>query len=166
MLRRTLLAAAIPLWLSSALPAATIILVRHAERVNAMSADALLSPAGEKRAKLLAQVLKDVPIGRIYVTEVRRTQQTAAPIAAQLHLTPIAIPQSDTDALIGQLQKLGENETALVVGHANTVPAIVERLGAGPAPPMSDAEYDRLTVVFTSAGKARALILRYGVAAE
>lgn len=165
-LRYALPAAAILLWLSSTLPAATIIVVRHAERVSAMSADALLSPAGEERAKSLAQVLKDAAISRIYVTEVRRTQQTAAAIAAKLHLTPIVIPQSDTDGLIAQLQKLGESETALVVGHANTVPAIVERLGAGPAPPMSDAEYDRLTVVFTSGGKARALILRYGVAAE
>ena len=162
-LYKPLLAAILLTWLTSALPAATIILVRHADRAAAMSADALLSPAGEERATLLAQVLKDSAIGRIYVTEVRRTQQTAAPIAARLHLTPIVIPQSDTDALIGQLRKLGENETALVVGHANTVPLIVERLGAGPVPAMPDSEYDRLTVVFIPAGgKPHALTLRYG----
>lgn len=110
--------------------------------------------------------MRDDAIQRIYVTEVRRTQQTAEPIAAKLHLTPIVIQQSDTDALISQLQKLGEDETALVVGHANTVPLIVDRLGAGAAPAMPDAEYDRLTVVFTSSGKARAITLRYGAVAE
>lgn len=164
--QRAMLAALALAWLPS-LPAATIIIVRHADRNSGMSADALLSPAGEERAKALAQVLKDAGIDRIYVTEVRRTQQTAEPIAARLHLTPIAIPQNDMDRLVSQLLGLGENETALVVGHANTVPAIVERLGAGPAPAMADAEYDRLTVVVTSAGgKARAVTLRYGNAAE
>jgi phosphohistidine phosphatase SixA len=166
MLQAALLAAVLSSWLPSALPAATIILVRHAERSAAMSADALLAPAGEERAILLAQILKDAAIQRIYVTEVRRTQQTAEPSAAKLHLTPIVIPQSDTDALVSQLQKLGDEETALVVGHANTVPLIVERLGAGPAPAMPDAEYDRLTVVFTANGKARAVTLRYGAVAE
>jgi broad specificity phosphatase PhoE len=132
-----------------------------------MSADALLTPAGEQRAKLLALLLKDAGVQRIYVTEVRRTQQTAQPVAERLHLTPIVIPQSDTDALIGQLQKLGEDETVLVVGHANTVPLIVERLGAGPAPAMADSEYDRLTVLVTSAhGKPHAVTLRYGNVAE
>lgn len=167
LVRRALLTAVALAFLPSALPAATIILVRHAERSSGMTADALLSPAGEERAKLLAHVLKDAGIQRIYVTEVRRTQQTAEPIAARLHLTPVVIPQSDSDALVSQLRALGENVTALVVGHANTVPLIVERLGAGPAPPMGDAEYDRLTVVFTPAGaKARAVTLRYGSAAE
>jgi broad specificity phosphatase PhoE len=128
-----------------------------------MSADALLSPAGEERAKLLAQVLKDAGIERIYVTEVRRTQQTAEPIATRLHLTPVVIAQNDTDALVSRLRKLGENETVLVVGHANTVPLIIERLGAGPVPAMPDAEYDRLTVLVTAAhGKAHVVTLRYG----
>ena len=40
--------------------AATIIVVRHADRASGMSADALLSPAGEERARQLADVLKSV----------------------------------------------------------------------------------------------------------
>jgi len=162
-----LLAAIFAVWLPSVLPAATIILVRHAERSTAMSADALLSSAGEERARQLAQVLKDAGIQRIYVTEVRRTQQTAEPIAVRLHLTPVVIAQKDIDKLVGELMKLGENETVLVVGHTNTIPPIIERLGAGKAPPMADTEYDRLTVVFTpSGGKAHVVTLRYGNAAE
>ncbi|MGH9668373.1 MAG: histidine phosphatase family protein [Bryobacteraceae bacterium] len=62
------------------------ILVRHAERSSAMSADAPLSPAGEERARQLAHVLQDAKVRRIYITEVQRTQQTAQPIASRLHL--------------------------------------------------------------------------------
>jgi broad specificity phosphatase PhoE len=167
MLPKVLLAAIFWSCLPASLPAATIILVRHAERSSAMSADALLSPVGTERAQLLARMLKDSGVQRIYVTEVRRTQQTAEPIAATLHLTPVVIAQSDTEALISQLRGLGENETVLVVGHTNTIPLIAERLGAGPVAAMPDSEYDRLTVLYVlPGGKAHAVTLRYGNATE
>lgn len=151
-------------WLSPAISAATIILVRHAERISTMSADALLTPAGEERARVLAEVLKDAKIQRIYVTEVRRTQQTAQPTADRLHLKPIVIAKKDIDALVNQLRMAGENETVLVVGHADTVPLIIERLGAGPVPAFRDAEYDRMTVVFVDGtGRAQVVTLRYGI---
>ncbi|MGB6944734.1 MAG: phosphoglycerate mutase family protein [Bryobacteraceae bacterium] len=151
-------------WFSPAVSAATIILVRHAERISSMSADAQLSPAGEARARQLAEVLKDAKIQRIYVTEVRRTQQTAQPTADRLHLKPIVIAKKDIDGLVNQLRMAAENETVLVVGHADTVPLIIERLGAGPVPAFRDAEYDRMTVVFLdSKGKAQAVTLRYGI---
>jgi len=150
-------------WLPQAASAATIILVRHAERISGMSADALLSPAGEARAQQLSDVLKDAQVQRIYVTEVRRTQQTAAPLAERLQLKPIVIAKDDIDALVSQLQKSGANETVLVVGHADTVPLIINRLGAGSAPALRDDEYDRLTVVFVgNGGKTQAVTLRYG----
>ncbi len=151
-------------WLSPAVSAATIILVRHAERISSMSADALLSPAGEERARQLSEVLKDAKIQRIYVTEVRRTQQTAQPTADRLHLKPIIIAKKDIDGLVNQLRMTGENETVLVVGHADTVPLIIERLGAGSVPAFRDAEYDRMTVVFVNSnGGAQAVTLRYGI---
>jgi hypothetical protein len=94
-------------------------------------------------------------------------RQTAEPLATQLHLTPVLIAQTDTDALVNQLRQLGENETVLVVGGTSSVPLIVERLGGGPAAAMPDSEYDRLTVLVTGAdGKARAVTLRYGEPTE
>jgi broad specificity phosphatase PhoE len=38
-------------------------------------------------------------------------------------------------------------ETVLVVGHSNTVPAIVEALGARRPPAICDSQYDNLYVV-------------------
>jgi broad specificity phosphatase PhoE len=154
-------------WLPPVVSAATIILVRHAERISAMSADALLSPSGEERARQLSEVLKDAQVLRIYVTEVRRTQQTAAPIAARLHLTPIVIAKEDIDALVSQLRKSGADETVLVVGHADTLPLIVGRLGGGVAPAVRDNEYDRMLVVsLPPGGNAQVLTLRYGAVSQ
>jgi broad specificity phosphatase PhoE len=153
--------------LPAVVPASTIILVRHAERMSGMSAEALLTPAGEERARQLSQVLKDAKVQRIYVTEVRRTQQTAEPIAVRLHLKPIVIAKEDIDALVSQLRKAGDDETVLVVGHADTLPLIVQRLGGGSVAPFPDTEYDRLTVVVPGTrGKARVVTLRYGNVAE
>jgi len=163
--RLALLVVLLSAWRPPVGAAATIVLVRHADRMSGMSADALLSPAGEERAAQLSDVLKDAGIQRIYVTEVRRTQQTAEPIATRLRLKPIVVAKEDIDGLVGQLRKLGDGETALVIGHADTVPLIVERLGGGSVPAIRDTEYDRLLVIVAeSGGKVRVVTLRYGKA--
>jgi len=41
--------------------------------------------------------------------------------------------------------------------HSNTVPTIIERLGAGPVKEIPDAGYDHLYIVTLEAGKARLL---------
>jgi len=146
---------------------ATIILVRHAERNPGMAPDVLLTAQGEARAKQLANVLKDANIKAIFTTEVRRTQQTAEPTAQQFHLQPAVIPAKDFDVLISRLQSLPDDQTVLVVGHANTIPTVVERLGGGVVPALGDAEYDRLVVVVTKGkSKPTVLTLRYGEAAH
>ena len=51
---------------------------------------------------------------------------------------------------------------ALVVGHSNTVPEIIERLGGGTVAPMADDEYDRLFLVtLTGPGQATVVTLHY-----
>jgi hypothetical protein len=48
-----------------------------------------------------------------------------------------------------------------VVGHSNTLPEIISRLGAGTVQPIGDDDYDRLFVVTVAAGKASVLTLHY-----
>jgi 2,3-bisphosphoglycerate-dependent phosphoglycerate mutase len=51
-----------------------------------------LDPVGQEQAVRLADRLAREPIAAIYVTTLRRTAQTAAPLAARLGLTPTVMP--------------------------------------------------------------------------
>ena len=123
----------------------TIFLVRHAEKASA-AADAPLSPEGEKRAECLAATLKDAGIKQIYVTDVLRTQQTAAPLAKALKIKPTILPAKDSNGLIKNLAYTGGGNI-LVVGHSDTVPFVIARLQGGTVPPIGENEFDRMFVM-------------------
>lgn len=137
----------------------TIFLVRHAEKMST-AGDAALSPEGEKRADCLAAMLKDAGIKQIYVTEVKRTQQTAAPLAKALNVTPTVLPAKDPNGLIKKLVYSSGGGNILVVGHSDTVPFLIARMQAGAIPPIGENEYDRMfavTVVDTTASPVATL---------
>ena len=119
-----------------------LFLVRHAEKVD-NSRNALLSPAGEARAHALAEKLREAGITAIFATEVQRTQQTAAPVAARLKL-PVQVHKADDTA--GLVELLKKQDRALVVGHSNTLPEIAKAFGVTLEVP--DEEFDGLYVVF------------------
>lgn len=52
--------------------------------------DVHITPVGEQQARTLADRLKDVPIERIFVSELKRTQQTAA-VVNKLHNVQVEI---------------------------------------------------------------------------
>ena len=138
-----------------------IFIVRHAERADA-SADSDLSPAGEARAARLAAMLKDAGVTRIYTTELKRTIQTAAPLAAALHLTATALKAADQKALLAKVRAASPHDRLLIVGHSNTVPAVLLALGVRPAMTIPDTEFDNLFVVIPKAGGTpRLLRLRF-----
>ncbi|HEX3091146.1 MAG TPA: phosphoglycerate mutase family protein [Candidatus Angelobacter sp.] len=123
----------------------TVFLVRHAEKTSAQG-DAPLSPEGQKRAECLAGTLKDAGIKQIYVTDTMRTQQTAAPLAKALKITPKILPAKDSNALIKDLVYTGGGNI-LVVGHSDTIPFVIARMQGGTVPPISENEYDRMFVM-------------------
>jgi phosphohistidine phosphatase SixA len=123
----------------------TVFLVRHAEKASA-APDAPLSSEGEKRAECLAATLKDAGIKQIYVTDVMRTQQTAAPLAKALKIKPTILPAKDPNALIKNLVYTGGGNI-LVVGHSDTVPFVIARLHGGTVAPIGENEYDRMFVM-------------------
>jgi broad specificity phosphatase PhoE len=153
MLKRTALS--LLLAVLAAAPAAaqhTIFLVRHAERADTvpgasptMAADPDLSEAGRARAESLATALKDARITAIYTTEYKRTQQTAAPLAKALGLTPNVITSKNSAALVKQLEAAKGN--VLVVGHSNSVPDVIKLLGATAPVTIGDDEFDNLFIV-------------------
>lgn len=93
-----------------------------------------LTETGRRDAQLLASWFGNSgQPNAIFVTRYRRSQETAAAVAARLGIHPIVYDPSNNDALVEAVKASGG--TILVVGHSNTVPDIVERLGgARPAP--------------------------------
>jgi phosphohistidine phosphatase SixA len=165
MFRTALLAVIVSLCLGASSFAQSVILVRHAERADTaaggaptMAADPDLSEAGRARAGRLAEMLRDAGVTAIFVTEYKRTQQTAAPLAAALGLTPVVIKAADTKALITRVRAATGH--ALVVGHSNTVPEVAAAIAGSTPMTIADNEYDNLLVVSRS-GKSRVLRLRY-----
>ena len=150
--------------------AQTVILVRHAEKVDA-SADPLLSEAGQARAQALAAVTAEAGLTHAYSTPLQRTRLTATPAAEAEGLTVQVLDLSGGGAAhiartVETLRGLGADDVALVVGHSNTVPAIARALGVAGVADMSDCEYDRLYVIELKEGAARAVTGRYGAPSE
>jgi len=99
-----------------------------------------LTAQGERRAALLPDFFfEDERPAAIYVSDFRRTRQTAAPLAARLGLTPIVYDPADTPALVARVR--AGPLPALIVGHSNTVPDIIEALGGHRPPPLVHADF-------------------------
>jgi broad specificity phosphatase PhoE len=141
----------------------TIYLVRHADKISDET-DAPLSDAGHRRAECLANTLADAQIQQIFTSDLQRTQQTAAPLAEKLHLTPVAIPLSKPDELIEAIRS-GKAANVLVVWHDATLPKIMRALGAPEIKPIAHTEYDRFFILTLDGGKThsqpRFTALRY-----
>ena len=141
---------------------ATIFLVRHAERADSggggMASDPALSAAGRARAASLAAMLKDARLTAVFATELKRTQQTAAPTAKAHQLTVSTVPAAQTAALVAKLK--AATGAVLVVGHSNTVPEVIAALGVTPPVTIGDAEFDNLFIVVTGP-QPRLIRLRY-----
>ncbi len=153
MLRRSTLVFFLAMLLATEVGAQpTVFLVRHAERADTapgatptMGADPDLSEAGRARAESLATLLKDAGITAIFVTEFKRTQQTAAPLANALGLTVKIVTSKDTAALVKQVKSSKGN--VLVVGHSNSVPDVITGLGVKTPVTIGDNDFDNLFLV-------------------
>jgi len=149
-------------WAWNASNTTTVLVVRHAEKMPVPPDDPPLSAAGLARAEALARWLSDSGVQTIYVSEKLRTRQTAEPVAKRLGAEIIERPGDDVDGLVAALRSRHRGETVLVVGHSNTLPAIVRRLG-GEAAPIGQSDYSRLFVVTDSPlTRTTVLSLNYG----
>ena len=123
-----------------------IYVVRHAERAD-QSADSLLSPEGVRRSQKLRDTLRDAGITTIFTSERRRTIDTAAPLAAANHLTSQVVPAADMAAVAAKVAASGPRARVLVVGHSNTVPALLYALHVDEDVTIADSEHDNLFIV-------------------
>ena len=141
-------------------PVTTVIIARHAERLNDSDTTSL-SPEGRARAEDLARLVRDAGVVRLYVSDKVRTRQTAEPAAALLGLAPVIVPEGDARGLIDSLLSRS-GETALVIAHANTIPAILTGLHIHHRVTIARGVFDDLFVVTLSPSRASLLTLKYG----
>lgn len=154
---------------SPAASATVVILVRHAERAPG-SGDPPISEAGQARARAVAELGKAAGVQVIVTTQFQRTRQTAAPLAEALGITPVVVSTQGGDAAkhiadVATAVRQHSGKTILVVGHSNTVTAIVGALGGPKLGDLCDPEYDAVfTVIIDAEGDVRTVRARYGAA--
>jgi len=138
-----------------------IYLVRHAEK-EAEGSDPALTDAGTARAAALADLLEDESIEAVWSSDYVRTRSTAKPLADRLGVDVQTYDPSDLPGFAQALESRAE--TALVVGHSNTTPALSALLGGEPGNEIDEAgEYDRLYVLSgVGSGAVETGIRRYG----
>ncbi|GHF00039.1 SixA phosphatase family protein [Thalassotalea profundi] len=139
----------------------SIYLVRHAEKVANSTVDKKnppLTACGTKRSKQLAVILKQANIKKIYSTQTLRTEQTAAPLAKQLHLEVIPYSASDLASFAQQVKKAKTN--TLIVGHSNTTPQLTALVANTPVKEITEAEYQMLYQVNFQGDNSQLTLLR------
>jgi broad specificity phosphatase PhoE len=109
----------------------TIVLVRHAEKAGEMAMDRTgdpdLSTEGQARALRLLQIVKKYKPHEIFATTYKRTQQTAAPIAAYRHKQVQTYDTREQAKLVDQILT-SKTEHYLIIGHGNSIPELANLL--------------------------------------
>jgi phosphohistidine phosphatase SixA len=135
-----------------------VVLIRHAE--PGTGSDPGLSASGQKRAAVLATTLADAELTTIFTSDLRRTKETAAPIATKTQIQPREIAG---DPHAARQQVMAAHGSVLVIGHTNTVPELIAALGGPANLSIKSNEFDRLFVLnVPSTGAASLLSMRYG----
>jgi broad specificity phosphatase PhoE len=129
-----------------------VVLVRHAEADGEPRQDPPLTDRGRARAEALAAALEHANIQRIVVSPLARTRLTAEPIARARGVPPTVADvagglDAHVAAVVDAVRSGHADGAVLVVGHSNTVPAIVTALGAPPMPDLCHGEFATLFVL-------------------
>jgi len=86
-----------------------------------------LLPQGNARADKLAKWFRGKKLKAIYVSDFKRTRQTAAPLATARRIAVETYDPRDTPTIVARAR--AAKAPVLIVGHSNTVPDIVQQLG-------------------------------------
>ena len=152
----------------------TVYLVRHAERADEPRQDPPLTEKGTARAQELARILGNANIKTIITSQFSRTKLTAEPLAKQANVAvtsislslnpsnPRAISEQSTAEVTNKIVERS-GESVLVVGHSNSIPDVIMKLGGDVSPVIDEKKFDDLFVVTVYArGKAKVAHLKYG----
>src|SRR4026207_25936 len=152
----------------------TVFLLRHAERADEPRQDPPLTEKGVARSQALARLLGNAGIKAIFTSQFTRTKMTAEPLAKQLGIpataislktspsNPRAIAEESTRETVDKIMSHAGG-SVLLVGHSNSIPDVIKRLGGDVVPTIDEKKFDDLFVVTVySSGKAKVVQLKYG----
>lgn len=143
-----------------------VIVVRHAERAPEPKDDPALSAEGVARAELLAEMLKAANVGTIITSHYRRTQETAAPLAKKLGITPTAITirrgeiPAHINEVVAEVRKA--SGVVFVVGHSNTVAGIVAALSSSKPIKLCETTFSNIFIATPSTPQLPAMQIKFG----
>jgi phosphohistidine phosphatase SixA len=152
----------------------TVFLMRHAEKADAPPEDPPLSEKGNLRAQELTRMLEGAGVKAIYTSQFLRAKQTGETLAKKLGVpvNPVSLKMSPSNPRQVSEQSIAEivnkiyeraGDTALVVGHSNTVPEVIRMLGGDHVPKIDEKKFDDLFIVTVYAkGKAKVVQMKYG----
>lgn len=143
-----------------------VVLVRHGEKQPTPADDPSLSKAGVARAEALEAALRHATPTMIVVSPRQRTVETAAVVQRRVGVTPTVIPLDARHVEAAASAVMKATGVVLVVGHSNTIPAIVNALAGTKLPDICDASYGTMFLVTPAANGARAQVVKtsYGAA--
>jgi broad specificity phosphatase PhoE len=146
--------------------ATVVIVVRHAEKDVTPRIDPPLTAAGVARANALAAALADANVQAIITTQLRRTRETASPLAKRLRLDVQSLERGpDIGAharAVAAAVRRHAGGTVLVVGHGETVGPIIAALGGPRIRDLCLSEYSHLFVLVIDTGATRFIRSEYG----
>ena len=133
--------------------AATLVFIRHAEKVDDGSRDPDLTKKGEERASRISSILdnKYGKINAVYSTNYKRTQQTATPTALKNNVNVVDYDPRTPNVFLKSLIRKHIGEVILIVGHSNSTPTLVNFvLGEDRFEALDESVYDTIFVVESS----------------
>jgi broad specificity phosphatase PhoE len=111
-----------------------------------------LTEEGLARANRLATMLESQTVTAIYSTPYQRTRLTVAPLAAKKNLT-ITEYDAGSKSSISEIVQKNAGGTVVIVGHSNTVPAMLNQLiGKEEFKNFDDTDYGNLVIVSVMEG--------------
>ena len=125
-----------------------LIFTRHAEK-DTIGLDPGLSRVGNKRAEFIRDLLEDVPVKKVYTTHYRRTYLTAVPLLESKNAQVLRYEPGDQNLFADQLME-NKAEVALIVGHSNSIPRLLNLMCEEQVEGISEEDYDNLFIAVLS----------------
>jgi broad specificity phosphatase PhoE len=139
-----------------------VVLVPVPEAQPGILTDPPISAEGEVRAQALARMFGAGPseggLDALYVSDERRAQQTAAPLAERLHRAPLSFKAADASALAARVLREHRGGTVLVVAGGRSLAQVVRELTGADGPRAGEQGTEAVYVLSVpSVGGARLL---------